>query len=333
MTTEQAQSVEELLAVKAEWAQLWRRCPSATVFQGPEWLIPWWKHLGEGSLCVLLFRDAGELVGLAPLYIYSGATSVTRRVFLLGTGNTDYLDVLFAPGWETRCAARMLQQLGARSSAWDLCEFHDVRPSSPLLSMAIPPGWKSEVKFQEPCPVMSLGNGTARPEDVIPAPMFQKLAYYRRRLGRMGRARFEPVGATGLEEALESLFQLHERRWGERGQQGVLNNPRVKAFHREVVRETGRAGTLRLHLLRVGERVAGVLYGFYDGRWAYYYLSGFAPEFAKLSPGVLMIGHAIEEAIREGAREFDFLRGREPYKYTWGAKERPNYMVSLRHGT
>jgi hypothetical protein len=27
----------------------------------------------------------------------------------------------------------------------------------------------------------------------------------------------------------------------------------------------------------------------------------------------------------EGAREFDFLRGRERFKYRWGARERPCY--------
>jgi len=43
-----------------------------------------------------------------------------------------------------------------------------------------------------------------------------------------------------------------------------------------------------------------------------------------------MIGHAIEEAVRAGASEFDFLRGKEAYKYKWGAKDRPTYRCVLR---
>ena len=30
-------------------------------------------------------------------------------------------------------------------------------------------------------------------------------------------------------------------------------------------------------------------------------------------------------AVREGAREFDFLRGQESYKYEWGAVDKPAY--------
>jgi CelD/BcsL family acetyltransferase involved in cellulose biosynthesis len=38
-----------------------------------------------------------------------------------------------------------------------------------------------------------------------------------------------------------------------------------------------------------------------------------------------MIGHAVREAVRDGVREFHFLRGREPYKYAWGAVDRAGY--------
>jgi len=39
---------------------------------------------------------------------------------------------------------------------------------------------------------------------------------------------------------------------------------------------------------------------------------------------------AIEAAIAEGAREFHFLRGREAYKYEWGAVDRWNRRRSFR---
>jgi CelD/BcsL family acetyltransferase involved in cellulose biosynthesis len=75
------------------------------------------------------------------------------------------------------------------------------------------------------------------------------------------------------------------------------------------------------------DRIIAALYGFeFRGR-IFYYLGGFDPQFSKLNPGTLIIGHAIEEAIRDGANEFDFLRGQEKYKYAWGAKERKSFRV------
>jgi CelD/BcsL family acetyltransferase involved in cellulose biosynthesis len=44
-----------------------------------------------------------------------------------------------------------------------------------------------------------------------------------------------------------------------------------------------------------------------------------------LSPGVLIVGAAVEDAIRRGARVFDFLRGRETYKTWWGTKDRETF--------
>jgi hypothetical protein len=34
----------------------------------------------------------------------------------------------------------------------------------------------------------------------------------------------------------------------------------------------------------------------------------------------------------EGATEFDFLRGREPYKYLWVSADRPTYRRTMRRG-
>jgi CelD/BcsL family acetyltransferase involved in cellulose biosynthesis len=45
------------------------------------------------------------------------------------------------------------------------------------------------------------------------------------------------------------------------------------------------------------------------------------------SPGVAIIGAAIERATTESAPVFDFLKGDEVYKFRLGARERPLYRV------
>jgi CelD/BcsL family acetyltransferase involved in cellulose biosynthesis len=79
--------------------------------------------------------------------------------------------------------------------------------------------------------------------------------------------------------------------------------------------------------------VIAAFYGFADtrpGGTTYAYHSAFDPLFEDLSPGTLIIAHAIEEALREGAVRFDFLRGREPYKYLWGTQDRATLRRELR---
>jgi len=45
------------------------------------------------------------------------------------------------------------------------------------------------------------------------------------------------------------------------------------------------------------------------------YNSGFAPDRAALSPGVVLLGALVRDAIARGRHTFDFLRGEERYKY------------------
>jgi CelD/BcsL family acetyltransferase involved in cellulose biosynthesis len=65
-----------------------------------------------------------------------------------------------------------------------------------------------------------------------------------------------------------------------------------------------------------------VLYGFWWKDTFAAYQSGWHPRFARDSMGSVLVLHALERAGEDGARTFDFLRGNEPYKYRFGARDR-----------
>jgi CelD/BcsL family acetyltransferase involved in cellulose biosynthesis len=103
----------------------------------------------------------------------------------------------------------------------------------------------------------------------------------------------------------------------------------VQAFHREVAARFLANGWLRLHLLTADGDYRAALYCYALGGRTFYYLGGFAPEYSKYSLGTLLTAQAIRQAISEGHAEFDFLRGREPYKYRWQPEERINQRMLL----
>ncbi len=77
--------------------------------------------------------------------------------------------------------------------------------------------------------------------------------------------------------------------------------------------------------MRISGRPVGAYFGLRHGQRAYAYLGGFDPAFEDASPGALTIEAACAEAAENGASEFHFLRGREAYKYAWGAEDRINH--------
>ena len=109
-----------------------------------------------------------------------------------------------------------------------------------------------------------------------------------------------------------------------------LANEAVRSFHAEAAPALMALGALRLYALRLDERIVAALYGFIAKGRFHHYLAGFDPDLGKLGLGTLIIGHALEQAAREGAEVFDFLRGSEAYKYRWGAVDRPSYGRRLR---
>ena len=56
-----------LRALRPEWEALWRRA-TATPFQSPAWLLPWWGAFGTGRPRAAVLRGGdGRLLGLLPL--------------------------------------------------------------------------------------------------------------------------------------------------------------------------------------------------------------------------------------------------------------------------
>ncbi len=108
---------EELESLGLDWADLWERTPTATPFQSPYWLLPWWRQFGTGLPRVAISRIGALLTGILPLYILPEE----RKLLPIGAGLTDYFDVLGEPAG---LLGSVLARLGTKDIA--ACELVDV---------------------------------------------------------------------------------------------------------------------------------------------------------------------------------------------------------------
>jgi CelD/BcsL family acetyltransferase involved in cellulose biosynthesis len=301
--------IADLEALRDLWLDLFHRCPEATPFQRPEWLLPWCRRFAPEAVRVVLVHAGGRLIGMLPLAISGSAAR------LLGEGITDYLDALVDPEHEREA----LDGFAGEIAAWSGCMLSALPPSSPLLRMPKPRDFDDVVTMNDVCPVLSLASGITH---ALPKEMARNLRRARARAETAGRLAFVTADAARRCELLEALFALHGARWDGGG---VLGDETVRAFHREASAAMLEAGLLRLHAVTLDDRIVAVVYGFATKDALYLYLQGYDPALAALSPGTLAVGFAIEEAAREGARAVDMLRGREGYKYRFGAVDRPTW--------
>jgi CelD/BcsL family acetyltransferase involved in cellulose biosynthesis len=314
-------TTEKLEALRSEWQGLWSDTLTATPFSSPDWLIPWWRHLGQGKLSVLALRDADRLVAVMPCA--EQRESARARWALLGEGQSDYLDGTFAAGFEQPALETVLDWLDR--AGYKRFEITDLNECSGLLTARCPAGWQTKKSLHNVCPVVTLSAAGTDLKLTLPPHQLRNIRYYRARARNFGEAHFECANDETFATLFRMFFLLHRARWSERGETGVLADAKLEQFHLEAARAFLERQMLRLYVLYIKESVAGAIYTFTHRRRAYCYLAGFDPEYKPFSPGTLLIAHTIESALAEGCNAVDFLRGNEAYKYFWGAKDRPTY--------
>jgi len=314
-------------SLRAEWTALVDRCPQATVFQSFEWLYAWWGELGSRGLgrslhLVTVRDDDGTLVGLAPMM---KSRSLISRVSFLGTGVSDYHDVIAEPDRGRQVCAAIYGYLSS-SKSWQIADFSQLREGS--LLRANPPGKGFCLVWQdfelERCPYLPFPTEPTADANwqallkQYSRKMRSHIGYYERKL----RALYEvDIGYIDdermIDEAMSALFELHRRRWNKRWLPGVLGGASMQQFHRRAARELVARGALRLHYIKLDGQYQALLYCFAFHDRTCYYQGGFEPTLARLSLGSVLTASAIRQAVEEGRSEFDFLRGDEPYKQRW----------------
>jgi len=186
----------------------------------------------------------------------------------------------------------------------------------------------------------------ARPDDVLPFVelgaggwdeyLAGRSRNFRSQLGRRRRKLEEGPGLefrlaerSSLDQDWETFTRLHEARWSERGEPGVLAGEGGDV-HRAFAEVALERGWLRLWVMSVGGDPVGAWYGWRLGDRYGYQLSGFDPAMAKAGIGVVLLAHTIEQAAAEGAQIYDLLWGDEPYKerFETGRRAVPSLLLT-----
>lgn len=339
ITTEVVSTTEAFLALAPVWDEVVSDTAAPNVFLTWAWLSSWWECFETGTpwIVVVRERETGRVVGLAPFFYQRVPRSgpvLSRQLAFMGctVGSPDHLDVVARAGWEVIVAAAVARRVLERRPRWDVLRLEGMAAQSLLVEQLLDRRRRWPVLVWEtPCPWVALPPTW---EEYV-AGLKRKVRYnLRSRARRLERdselpVRFETVAQPEeLPSALEALFALHQGR-REIDEPGAFGDASKVRFHRLVAERFLRAGGLRLSLLKVGDQTLAAAYCLRVGDVVSFYQTGFDPDWSKYGPGAAIVAHAIESAIREGAREFDFLRGDHAYKDQLAAEVRQDRRVLL----
>jgi CelD/BcsL family acetyltransferase involved in cellulose biosynthesis len=310
----------------AAWASLHARSRLRSPFLTWTWQAAWTEAFAQGRrLEIWRVDDIAETAALLPLY--EAEPGVLQ--LLGGADVSDYLDLLAVAGREEEAWSALLDARAASTAVWDL---HAVPAASPTVAAlpALAPafGLRAEAAVEERCPVLDLPATWEAYLGSLGGKQRHELTRKMRRLAReVPDAR--PTAAVAPAEIaarLGDFLDLHRR---SRVGKARFMDARMESFFRRVCVAFAEAGMARVWFLDTPHGpIASFIALEWDGTVGLYN-SGFHPDHAALSPGLVLLGHVVQDAIARGVRRFDFLRGEERYKYEFGPVPEDVYRVSI----
>lgn len=327
--------VDRFHGLRQEWNALLEHSAADCLFLTWEWLFTWWTHLSAGArLHLLVVRSGRELIAIAPLLLRRRrALEAPFPVleFLGESAGTDYLDVILRSGAESEALRALSDCLDAEKLALRLIRLRAGASAAALAVELERRGWWCNGAGDDVCP---LARWPAPSWDAYLATLRSKdRIEFRRRQNNLHKLFAVRFQQAEMEEerraAMGALVALHDSRWRGRGGSTALHTPALRSFHDEVSRLALERGWLRLYLLMLDGRPAAAQYSFRYRQTFYDYQKGFDPTYSRHGVGLLMIGMTIKRAIEEGAAEYDFLHGAEPYKLRWAAQAQELTRVDL----
>lgn len=328
-------------AAVRDWQDLERRIGSDSVSCNSEWTAAWIRHFGEiVPHRIVSAREQGIVRGMCLLTFPEENIGPFRvKTVHLGTAGEpdpdslciEYNRLMVDEIYRKPMTYSLLKWL-RDDHDWDLLSFEGLAEEEAGVLVEAEPEFSIVVKESPYCDLRTNGQ-----------PLLSKFGTstrsgLRRKIKQWGEIRVE--WAEKIEDAERiygELIDMHQARWQGIGMPGSFSSERFRQFHWEMIQsflKTDRVSLVRVSAL--GTTIGCVL-SYIERNSLLFYQMGANLNHSRLSPGMVAIYFAMEEAARRGFGKFDFLAGYGEHKrrlstgknrLVWANYQRQNIKLS-----
>lgn len=324
VTVDVVHSPEALKELAPSWDRLAGLAPSP--MQQATWGRACAASLtGREHTLHVVVAGAGELTGIAPLVKRAG--SVERLELLETRALGEIADFIYAsPDALVPVAAALVRS--RLPIALDRLPADS--PVVPALRQAYRGRALVIVRPAAASPWIPLDASWTRPEEHLNAGRRSDLRRARRRADEYGPVRCEIVAPKPdeLPDLLEEAFRIEASGWKGRAGTALVADRARSAFVREYATAEATRGQLRLCFLWFGGKAAAMQLAV-EAAGAFWLLKiAYDDQFARCSPGTLLMVETIRYAASRGLGAYEFLGSVESWTPIWTQHARP--ALSLR---
>lgn len=299
--------------VSPAWSAIAERRSPASIFLTPEWIA------------VVRAHDTGEQITLAagdpPYAVAALSRSADGTVRFAGGELTDEQDIVATRADCGMAASAVARWIAAERAPRVLLEYvpDDTPTLDAMTDTLSDAGYRVTREKLVTSPRIALA---ADYESYVQALGKKERHELRRKLRRFEAApgaSFSWAEDAERSAVLDRFFALHRL---SKGEKAAFMTEDVELFFRDIADALAAIGRLRLGIVRAHDEIAAVLFAFAYGDTLALYNAAYDPALGSLSLGIASHAYALRDAIAQGFKVYDLLRGDEPYKYDLGAVDR-----------
>ena len=325
----------DFLQLQTDWEQLHRRNALHSPFQTWGWVNAWLRHLaGPHELLIACHRDpGGDIDFILPLIRRSGGVGKPNVMLACSFGPecSEKLGSLRTPTLDDRAASMAAEAVSRFLNPGDygyLAPLDDSCQSPDKLSKAIgQTGRKTSLRPDVVCPTLDLPDSWEVYLQQLSSNFRSQIRRSEKNFTGTGELTIRALAPADAETFTRELIRLNRTRMQVKGEVSSMEDEVFQAFLLEAIPYMAAQEMAWMDAVENEAGIVGVSLNFIHGKGIYYYSGGFEDRFNKSRPGTALFAGAMRRGIELGYSSFNFLRGNEPYKYRWGAKDVVDHRV------
>ena len=333
MRSEILKDWDSVSRLKKDWDQLLRKSEGNSIFLRWDWIDSWSKvHERKPKPYVIVaYGQNGDIIGLAPFYLNTmkliGSVAYkTLNIMAYHATGSEYPDIIVKKENRKEAIQTIAGELEKQQKDWDCLWLPRVATwtgaDSRFKELSKEGHFIYHDREQEFSKV-DLPENIDQFYKMLSKNMRSQLKRQRNKLLKNEEIEFIQCREKDkLGEYLDVLFKLHNKRWKSAGIEGTFKKkPEEAAFYRTFAYAALENNWLWLFGVRHKGNIVAVQIGYvYNGTFNQLQ-EGFDPDFGDGIGNILRI-YVVEECMKSGVKEYDFLGGYTEHKRRWGAEKR-----------
>ncbi|MHC4121170.1 MAG: GNAT family N-acetyltransferase [Planctomycetota bacterium] len=339
MQIEVVSDYDDLIALQDIWNNVLSQSRNDVAYLRHEWFLCWWRSFREDrKLFVLLIKEAGETIGIAPFClkktIYRNLVAIDEMGFCANS-ISPRVDFIVVKNKEQTVIQLVMDYLLDRRQLWDILRLNKICTESPtcgilktvLSKMKLPSRTTEGVRSPRVCTDGEWQTYFAGRSRKFKSCMRNKL----NRVGRFGDVEIVRIEeGEDLNRCLSIIFDVSSKSWKHGVGRSIAQKPDQATFYTYITESLGKKGWIRIWLLKYQDGCMAFEYQLVYNGVACPIRADFDEEYHYISPGSFLEYNIINRMFDDpGIREYDFCGDYYKYMLNWTPLVREHVNVAV----